>query len=115
MSIPGVGFFGQPIVEIVSITMMQREDTSKTILNKSATAEIAAAMAASGASFGRQVAPVFFLASIFSLNFIARVILSPLLPTIEKELAIGHGQAGLVTTADGWQGAIDCLARGFVQ
>ncbi|MEO6164692.1 MAG: hypothetical protein ABIP88_11175 [Candidatus Binatia bacterium] len=74
--------------------MMQREDTSKTILNKSATAEIAAPMAASGASFGRQVAPVFFLTAIFFLNFIARVILSPLLPTIEKELAIGHGQAG---------------------
>ena len=73
---------------------MQREDTSKTMVNKSAGAEIAAPMAASGASFGRQVAPVFFLTAIFFLNFIARVILSPLLPTIEKELAIGHGQAG---------------------
>ena len=38
--------------------------------------------------------PVFFLAGIFLLNFIARIILSPLLPTIERELAIGHGQAG---------------------
>ncbi|HYJ14615.1 MAG TPA: MFS transporter [Candidatus Limnocylindria bacterium] len=73
---------------------MQRDDTSKTMVNKSAGAEIAAPMAPSGASFGLQAAPVFFLTAIFFLNFIARVILSPLLPTIEKELAIGHGQAG---------------------
>ncbi len=44
--------------------------------------------------FAVQAGPVFFLAAIFLLNFIARVILSPLLPTIETELAINHGQAG---------------------
>jgi NNP family nitrate/nitrite transporter-like MFS transporter len=38
--------------------------------------------------------PVFFLVGIFLLNFMARIVLSPLLPTIEKELAITHGQAG---------------------
>ena len=38
--------------------------------------------------------PVFFLALIFFINFMGRMILSPLLPTIEKELAISHGQAG---------------------
>ena len=38
--------------------------------------------------------PVFFLVGIFLLNFTARIILSPLLPTIEHELAISHGQAG---------------------
>ena len=38
--------------------------------------------------------PVLFLVLIFLLNFIARVILSPLLPSIEKEIAISHGQAG---------------------
>jgi MFS transporter, NNP family, nitrate/nitrite transporter len=42
----------------------------------------------------RILRPVFFLAAIFLLNFIARIILSPLLPTIEHELAISHGQAG---------------------
>ena len=44
--------------------------------------------------FLRQIGPVIFLALIFLLNFISRVIFSPLLPTIEKELAISHGQAG---------------------
>src|SRR6185295_15669859 len=40
--------------------------------------------------------PVFFLAVIFFLNFVSRIILSPLLPTIEKELAINHSQAGFL-------------------
>ncbi|HYA28884.1 MAG TPA: MFS transporter, partial [Acidobacteriota bacterium] len=47
-------------------------------------------------SFWSQVGPVFFLALIFMLNFISRIILSPLLPTVEKELAISHKQAGLL-------------------
>jgi MFS transporter, NNP family, nitrate/nitrite transporter len=38
--------------------------------------------------------PVFFLVVIFLLNFTARIILSPLLPTIENELGISHGHAG---------------------
>jgi NNP family nitrate/nitrite transporter-like MFS transporter len=38
--------------------------------------------------------PLFLLALIFFLNFMARVILAPLLPAIEKDLGIGHGQAG---------------------
>jgi NNP family nitrate/nitrite transporter-like MFS transporter len=38
--------------------------------------------------------PVFFLVGIFLLNFTARIILSPLLPTIENELGISHSQAG---------------------
>jgi len=46
------------------------------------------------ASFFRtQLAPVFFLAVIFLINFTSRIILSPLLPTIERELAMSHSQA----------------------
>jgi MFS transporter, NNP family, nitrate/nitrite transporter len=37
---------------------------------------------------------VVFLALIFLINFIARIIFSPLLPTIERELEISHGEAG---------------------
>jgi len=73
---------------------MQREDTSKPMSNKSAGEQIDPAHRSADRSFRRQVAPVFFLTAIFFLNFIARVILSPLLPTIEKELAVNHGQAG---------------------
>jgi NNP family nitrate/nitrite transporter-like MFS transporter len=66
---------------------MQREDTSKFAAKKSPEKSIAD-------SFRSQIGPIFFLVVIFLINFISRVILSPLLPTIEKELGIGHGQAG---------------------
>ncbi|HEX6769985.1 MAG TPA: MFS transporter [Candidatus Binatia bacterium] len=46
--------------------------------------------------FAARTGPVFFLTSIFLLNFISRIILSPLLPTVERELAISHRQAGLL-------------------
>jgi MFS transporter, NNP family, nitrate/nitrite transporter len=73
---------------------MQREDTSKLTTKKSAAPEIVQAAGADANSFWRQIAPLIFLVLIFLLNFISRVIFSPLLPTIEKELAISHGQAG---------------------
>lgn len=44
--------------------------------------------------FWPHVGPVLFLAAIFFVNFTARIILAPFLPTIEKELSISHGQAG---------------------
>ena len=48
-----------------------------------------------GTAFGaRNLARCYFLVVIFLLNFVSRIILSPLLPTIEKELAINHSQAG---------------------
>src|SRR5215475_2649894 len=44
--------------------------------------------------FWPQLGPVVFLTVLFLINFMARIILSPLLPTIEKELGISHGEAG---------------------
>jgi len=66
------------------------EDTSNVGDIKSSTDENP--MAAQ--SFLRQVGPAVFLVVIFFLNFVSRMIFAPLLPTIEKELAISHGQAG---------------------
>lgn len=40
------------------------------------------------------IAPILFLAVLFFLTFVARVILSPIIPRIEADLNIGHGQAG---------------------
>jgi len=45
-------------------------------------------------SFRSQVAPLFFLAGIFLLNFLSRIVLAPLMPIVEKDLNIGHGEAG---------------------
>ena len=67
---------------------MQREHTSKPALLKSSQERPA------GSAFTAQLGPVYFLVVIFLLNFVSRIILSPLLPTIEKELAITHSQAG---------------------
>jgi NNP family nitrate/nitrite transporter-like MFS transporter len=38
--------------------------------------------------------PILFLVAIFYLNFTSRVILSPLLPILEHDLGLGHGEAG---------------------
>jgi len=48
----------------------------------------------SSAPLSSQVGPLFLLTGIFFLNFICRIILAPLMPTIEKDLGIGHGEAG---------------------
>ncbi|MFP4225978.1 MAG: MFS transporter [Desulfobacterales bacterium] len=41
-----------------------------------------------------RLGPILFLALLFFLSFIARVVLSPLMPAIETELSISHSQAG---------------------
>ena len=45
-------------------------------------------------SFRAHVPFLLLLTAIFFLTFLARVILAPLMPTIEGELHIGHGEAG---------------------
>jgi NNP family nitrate/nitrite transporter-like MFS transporter len=73
---------------------MQGENTSKAAVKKSARDRGSNRAPAGVRSFRSQVRPVFFLAGLFFLNFASRIILSPLLPTIERELAISHSQAG---------------------
>ena len=45
-------------------------------------------------SFRSLMTPLLFLAGIFLLNFLSRIILAPLMPAVEKDLNIGHGEAG---------------------
>jgi len=45
-------------------------------------------------AFLTQLAPLLLITSIFLLNFTARIIIAPLLPTIEKDLGFSHGDAG---------------------
>jgi NNP family nitrate/nitrite transporter-like MFS transporter len=40
------------------------------------------------------MAPLLFLVGIFFLNFLARIILSPLMPAVERDMKIGHDEAG---------------------
>ncbi len=46
------------------------------------------------ASFGAYVPFLLYLTALFYLNFLARVILAPLMPAIESDLNIGHAEAG---------------------
>jgi NNP family nitrate/nitrite transporter-like MFS transporter len=46
------------------------------------------------ASLRSQIGPLLLMTGIFFLNFISRIILSPLMPTIEMDLGIGHAEAG---------------------
>lgn len=45
-------------------------------------------------SFSDKMGLTFFLAWIFYLGFVSRVLFAPLMPEIEKDLGIGHGEAG---------------------
>lgn len=48
----------------------------------------------SPSSFLPSVGPLLFLVGIFFINFLSRVIFSPLMPTVERDLNIGHDEAG---------------------
>jgi NNP family nitrate/nitrite transporter-like MFS transporter len=58
--------------------------------------------------------PLFLLVSIFYLNFVSRVIMAPLLPIVEAELGLGHGQAGSLFffMASGY--GVGLLGSGFI-
>jgi NNP family nitrate/nitrite transporter-like MFS transporter len=45
-------------------------------------------------SFSAQLKPLIVLTSIFGVNFASRIIYAPLMPEIEKDLNISHGEAG---------------------
>jgi NNP family nitrate/nitrite transporter-like MFS transporter len=75
---------------------MQLDHTTTASAEKSSLAESGKRDGAGSEPFRAQLGPVFFLAAIFFVNFVSRIILSPLLPTIEKELAISHSQSGFL-------------------
>ena len=60
------------------------------------------------------IGTLLFLTAIFFLNFIARIILSPLMPVIEVDLNLDHGQAGslFLLIAVGYFAAL--MASGYV-
>lgn len=43
---------------------------------------------------GEAMATILLLTAVFFVNFVSRIILGPLLPVIEQEMDLGHGQAG---------------------
>ncbi len=65
-------------------------------------------------AFRSQLQPLFFLTSIFFLNFIIRIIISPLMPTILADMNLTREQAGsfFLVSASGY--FISLLCSGFV-
>jgi MFS transporter, NNP family, nitrate/nitrite transporter len=61
-----------------------------------------------------RIGPLCFLVVIFFLNFTSRVVLAPLMPTVEKSLHLGHGEAGSLffLISLGYCGML--LASGFI-
>jgi NNP family nitrate/nitrite transporter-like MFS transporter len=66
------------------------------------------------ASFRSSIPSLLFLTGIFFINFLSRIILAPLLPTVETDLHIGHGEAGalFLLISLGYFGGL--LGSGFV-
>ncbi|MBN2515117.1 MAG: MFS transporter [Deltaproteobacteria bacterium] len=46
--------------------------------------------------FISNIGPILFITGIFLLNFLSRIILAPLMPSIENDLGISHGEAGIL-------------------
>ena len=69
---------------------------------------------ARNSSFRSQIGPLLFLVGIFFLNLLGRIILSPLMPTVEKDLKIGHDEAGSLFLLISLGYCLGMLASGFV-
>jgi NNP family nitrate/nitrite transporter-like MFS transporter len=64
--------------------------------------------------FRSRIGPILLLAGIFLLNFLSRILLAPLLPTIEQDLRIGHGEAGSLFLLISTGYFISLLGSGFL-
>ncbi len=63
-------------------------------MNDVETGQVSRGNAVGSETFRNQLSPLLLIASIFLLNFTARIIAAPLLPTIERDLGFSHGDAG---------------------
>jgi NNP family nitrate/nitrite transporter-like MFS transporter len=66
------------------------------------------------ASFRGRVGPILLLALIFFLNFLARIVLAPLLPALEQDLHLDHGEAGSLFLFISLGYCASLLGSGFV-
>ena len=66
------------------------------------------------AGFVSFLGPVLFLTGIFFLNFMSRIILGPLLPSIEEDLALAHGEAASLFLFIGIGYSVSTLGSSFI-
>ena len=65
-------------------------------------------------TFSGRLTPLLLLASIFFVNFLARIVLAPLMPRVEFDLAISYAEAGSLFLSISLGYFISLLASGFI-
>ena len=65
-------------------------------------------------AFLTQLTPLLLLTSIFFVNFIARIILAPLMPSVKADLALNHAEAGSLFLLISLGYFTTLLASGFI-
>ena len=64
--------------------------------------------------FGSHIPFLLFLVGMHFLNVVSRIILAPLMPTVEIDLHIGHGEAGSVFLSIALGFSAGLLGSGFL-
>jgi NNP family nitrate/nitrite transporter-like MFS transporter len=65
-------------------------------------------------TLGARLIPLLLLTSIFFVNFLARIVLAPLMPDVESDLNISHAEAGSLFLAISLGYFISLLSSGFI-
>ena len=65
-------------------------------------------------NFGAGMIPLLLLTSIFFVNFLARIVLAPLMPGIESDLEISHAEAGSLFLVISLGYFVSLLGSGFI-
>jgi NNP family nitrate/nitrite transporter-like MFS transporter len=65
-------------------------------------------------SFRAKIGAILFLTAIFFINFLARVMPAPLMPTMENDLGLGHSQAGSLFLMISLGYFVTMAASGFI-
>jgi len=64
--------------------------------------------------FASHLGPLVFLTAIFFLNFLSRIVFSPLMPAIEKDLGASHAEAGSLFLMMSLGYFVSLLGSGFI-
>ena len=62
--------------------------------NSASSSDTCAQISEDQETFSARLRPLLLLTSIFFVNFLSRIILAPLMPGVESDLAISHADAG---------------------
>ncbi len=65
-------------------------------------------------TFSAQLTPLFLLTSIFFVNFLARIVLAPLMPSVEYDLNMNHAEAGSLFLSISLGYFISLIGSGFI-